>query len=648
DDGTELADLAELEGTWVRVESNNPANDFMKVEVVGDAGTIVDASSSSFSENEVKWQAITPSGPASFSYLELGSDRGRYDATLTIVSEDELEIAVGNSGAGNTQKWWRDDGTIVDTSAQVLDCSIDTDTVLRAGPAPVDYIASCVVDVTAMLTIEPGVVIEFESDAGLGVYDNGFLNAEGTAEAPIVFRGLRDERGFWRGVHTEADTVLEHVSVENAGSNYVYCCNEAAAVFAKDGRLSMESTTIRDSGALGLALRNGVTLTRYGQNTITGSVDAPVRADFELAGNFDGLGSDYTGNDVDFIELATTRVDRATTLPPANVPYRVEDGVVDVTDALRIEAGVEIHMQADAGIGVFDGGSLDLAGSAGQPVVIRGAQAVRGFWRGIHVETNSLSNRFSYAEIAHTGSDYVYCCNDIAAVYLKGGRLSISDSILSEGSSYGVYANADAQLQFDRNTIRTHSEAPLYLAAERAGELDGLGSTYENNGENYVRIFNSDVSQTTFWPRNAVPYLIGQFVVDVTEGLSIEPGAEVVFEENAGIGVYNNGSLNAVGSASAPIVFRGRQDVPGFWRGIHTETTSVLNEISHGTIQNAGSNYVYCCNVSAGLLVRRGTMNLNQSTIADNDGCGVSVNSSATLTESGNTFANNEDGNICN
>ncbi|MEM6925827.1 MAG: hypothetical protein AAF602_02765 [Myxococcota bacterium] len=597
DDGTELADLAVLEGTWIRVESNNPVNDFMKVEVGGDAGTIVDAAGSGFGENDVKWQAITPSGPSVFTYLELGSDRGRYDATLTVVSEDELEIVVGNSGAGNAQKWWRDDGTIVDTSAQMLDCSIATDTVLRAGPAPVDYIADCVVDITATLTIEPGVVIEFEANAGLGIYDNGFLDAEGTVEAPIVFRGARDERGFWRGIHTETDTVLEHVSVENAGSNYVYCCNEAAAVFAKDGRLSMESTTIRDSGAYGLVLRNAVTLNRYGQNTITGGVDAPVLADFETAGSFDGLASDYSGNDVDFIDMGTNRVDRSTTLLPANVPYRVEGRVLDVTDALRIEAGVELRMRADAGIGVFDGGSLELAGTEAQPVVIRGEQAVRGFWRGIHVETNSPFNRFSYAEIAHTGSNYVYCCNTIAAVFVDDGRLTLSDSTLSEGSSYGVYADSDSELQFDRNVIRTHSEAPVYVAAERAGDLDGLGSTYENNDDNYVRIFSSDVSRATIWPRNAVPYLIDPFVVDVTEGLTIEPGTEVVFEENAGIGVYNNGSLNAVGSASAPIVFRGLQDVSGFWRGIHTETTSVMNEISYGTIKNAGSNYVYCCNV---------------------------------------------------
>ncbi|MEM6925828.1 MAG: hypothetical protein AAF602_02770 [Myxococcota bacterium] len=45
--------------------------------------------------------------------------------------------------------------------------------------------------------------------------------------------------------------------------------------------------------------------------------------------------------------------------------------------------------------------------------------------------------------------------------------------------------------------------------------------------------------------------------------------------------------------------------------------------------------------------MKSGTMDLNQSTVTDNDGCGVAVGA-GTLTESGNTFAANENGNICN
>lgn len=647
DAGCDEPELGQIDGDWIRISSSNPSSDLMKVEVTGDAGTITDPADSGFRIGDVKWLDITPSGPHTFSYLELGSDGGRYDATITLVNDDELEIVVGHSGAGNTQSWVRDDGTVVDTSAEALDCNINTDTTLRPRPGPVDYTVDCVVDITATLTIEPGVVIAFQSNAGLGVYDNGYLNARGTAEAPIVLRGERDERGFWRGIHTETDTVLTHVSIENAGSNYVYCCNEAAAVFAKNGRLTMEHTTIRDSGAYGLVLRDAVTVSGYTENTITGGDDAPILADFEAAGQLDGPGSDYTGNVQDTIDLRATPVDEPTTLRPTNVPYRVEGDVVDITDAVRLEAGVELRMQANAGLGVFDDGALELAGTETRPVQILGVSNVRGFWRGIHIETNSPLNRFTFAEIANTGSNYVYCCNEKAAVFVKSGRLTLSDSTLSEGSSHGVYATDDALLTFSRNVIRTHTEAPLYLAAERAGDLDGLGSTFEDNGDNYVRIFNSHISSATTWPQNEVPYLLDSFVLDVTAALSIESGAEIVFDSNAGVGVYDNGSLFAVGSSSAPIDFRGRQDISGFWRGIHTETTNDNNVISHATIKNAGSNYVYCCNVKAGLLVKGGTMRLEQSTITDNDGCGVHVRTGATLTEANNVYARNESGHVC-
>ncbi|MEZ4851034.1 MAG: hypothetical protein R3B93_20945, partial [Bacteroidia bacterium] len=112
--------------------------------------------------------------------------------------------------------------------------------------------------------------------------------------------------------------------------------------------------------------------------------------------------------------------------------------------------------------------------------------------------------------------------------------------------------------------------------------------------------------------------------------------------------VYDNGTLNAVGTASNKIIFRGKENVKGYWRGIHTETNSNSNEITHAEIANAGSNYVYCCNDIAGLIVKDGKMKVTNSYIHDNDGCGIFVKSGATLEESGNTFANNTDGNICN
>ena len=650
----DLISLAKLNGTWIRVESNNPSSDFMKIEAAGGTGIIIDKAGSGFSDGDIKWQGITPVDLTSFAYQELGSDYNYYDATITMVNDNELRINVGNSGAGNSQKWLRDDGTIVNNNPTILDCNYFTeDRVLLNTTSAIDYVVTCVMDITASVTIEPGVVIAFEENAGFGVYDAGSLNAVGTSAEPIVFRGETHNTGFWRGVHVETNSSknrFEFVTVEDAGSNYVYCCNEKASLFIKDGQMTIQNSTFRNGANFGILAKAAASLPNFQNNTITTHGDYPMNLAITRAGDLDGTGSDYTGNSKDFIYISGSTVDDITEISATNVPFLLDGEVFDIKEPLTLKAGVELAFEENGGLGVYDGGSLKLEGSASNQVILRGKEANKGYWRGIHIETNSSGNNFSYVRISDAGADYVYCCNEIASVFLKGGTLAMSNTTISNGDSYGFYADKNASIaSFSNNTITTHAKTPLYLAAERAGELTGTGSDFTGNDDDYAQIYNSGIALPTDWPRLNVPYLVAtNAVLDVTSPFGIEEGTEVVFGENAGIGVYDNGTLNAVGTASNKIIFRGKENVKGYWRGIHTETNSNSNEITHAEIANAGSNYVYCCNDIAGLIVKDGKMKVTNSYIHDNDGCGIFVKSGATLEESGNTFANNTDGNICN
>ena len=654
DDDTpgDVADISAIQGDWIRIESNNPANDFMKITVTGTSGTLSDGAGSSFSTGEVKWTSIAGATANTFSYEELGSDRNYYSSTMTLVNQDELSLSVGSSGAGNAQKWLRDDGSIVDDSSQQLDCSYSVPTTLTNNVAAVDYIVDCVVDITSAFTIEPGVVIEFQNNAGLGIYDAGTITAVGTSADPIIFRGTSQTQGFWRGVHLETRSVLnnlEHLTIQDAGSNYVYCCNEPATLFLKNAQLSMTNVSIANGAALGIYMGAGTEFASYSGNSITSHTGAPISAELASLGDLDGLGSSYTGNDESYIEVRATNVAEETELVKVDVPYRLEGSVLDVTEPLTIGPGVELIIEENGGIGVYDSGTLTLNGTDSEPIVIRGVDPVAGYWRGIHIETVGLANKFTYANISDAGSNYVYCCNDAATVFLKGGRLEMTNTTLSNGDAYGLFANAGAELaNYSTNVITTHSDAPLYLAAERAGELDGMDSDYSGNSIGFVDISDSNVSEASDWPSNNIPYRIDS-VLDITQPLSLAAGSEVVFLENGGLGIYDSGSINALGTASERIVFRGDQAVAGYWRGIHIETNSLANSLSNVDINHAGSNYVYCCNEKAAILLKgSGRLSLTSSNIADNNGCGVRVSVSAVLEESSNTYSNNADGNICN
>ncbi|MEL6590761.1 MAG: hypothetical protein AAFQ68_11795, partial [Bacteroidota bacterium] len=558
---------------------------------------------------------------------------------------------------GNAQKWLRDDGTIAPTVGETLDCnSFTVDRVLTNGPATVDYVvpSGCVLDITAALTIEPGTVIEFEENAGIGVYDNGTIKAIGTESEQIVLRGTQNVQGYWRGIHIETNSLnnrFENLTVQNAGANYVYCCNEVATIFLKDGKLALKNVTVAEGGAHGIYARSSAEFSEYSNVTVTTHKETPLLVAPNILQYLDGETSDYTGNDQDFIEVLDGDFTEAATIKANNVAFLFPNKVLDVKEAIEFEAGTDIFVSENGGIGVFDNGALKLSGTASANVLIRGKEPVAGYWRGIHMETSSLKNQFSYAQISEAGSDYVYCCNDIATVFLKAGKLAMDHTTLLNGDGYGLLVKEAAELrEYQANTITSHNDFPIYIHAERIGELDGSASDYSGNvgDHDYVAIFTSTTENATTFPKNNVPYLvITNTVLNFKEPLKIDAGVEVVFEQNAGMGIYDNGTFNVIGTASEKIIFRGRENVSGYWRGIHTETTSSENRMDHVELRNAASNYVYCCNDFAGLLVKSGTMEVTNSYIADNDGCGIFVKSGGTLTEAGNTFANNTDGNIC-
>ncbi|GAB4428940.1 MAG: hypothetical protein OHK0039_47540 [Bacteroidia bacterium] len=647
------AKLADLAGTWVRVESNNTAYDGMKVRVSSDKGTVTDAAGSVFSVGDIKWQDITPSGAKTYDYMELGDDGNYYEAELTLVNDTVVEVAVVASGAGNVQRWVLE-GTGSSNTAltETLPCDyFSTARTLKNGPAAIDYIVTCVMGIGAAVTIEAGTVIAFQEDAGLGILTNGSLKAVGTATSGIVFRGTTHTKGWWRGIYFDSNSInnqLDYVTIEDAGSNYVYCCEDPTSVRLHSGKLSIKRTTLRNGKGHGITARANGTFEAYEQVRVESHDEYPAYFDMARVGETDGTGSDYSGNGKNFFYIYEGTISEAATWPRANVPYLVTGSVIDVTAPLSIAAGTEVVFEENGGIGVYNQGTFALQGTAANPVIIRGKEAVKGYWRGIHIETNSLNNKIDYARISDAGSSYVYCCNDPATLYLKSGKCEVTNSTLSNGAGYGIFTGDNFSFAaYQSNTITTHDQTPLFITIGQLGELDGMGSSYSGNSADYIGVGASSLTAPTTWKKAQVPYLLEGEVYDITARLDVAAGVTAVWKENGGMGVYNGGILNIAGTAAERVVFRGLSDVQGYWRGIRTETNSADNRVAYTDVRNAGSSYVYCCNDPAGLYVHGGQLRVEYSHISYSGGCGIRVNSGATLNENNNTFDSNADSDIC-
>jgi len=448
-------DLSALQGDWYLVDGNNPNALGMHVDIDVDEGTVIDPASTSLNAGDTKWRNIRQTGDDEFEHEELGSDRNYYPATMEIVGDTALEIRVQAAGAGNVQSWRRNPPSI---PATVLDRNYfadGEDRTLVNTLAAIDYRVTGVMDITVAVTIEPGVVIEFEEDAGFGVYDSGSLNAVGTASQPIVFQGSSSTKGYWRGIHLETNSVnnqLEHVQLSDAGSDYVYCCNPVASLYLKDGSAELGNLSITNGAGYGIATGNDFIMKRIDQTDISGHEDYPVSVSAEQLGAFSAGNYDFTGNDEDFIYVYNSAIREETTWYPCGLPFLVEN-VIDITRPLTIEPGTEVAFAENAGLGVYDNGSINAVGTPEDRIRFSGKEAVPGYWRGIHVETNSNNNRFEYVELGGGGSNYVYCCNEVANLLVKRGQFTLQNSFIYDSGACGVFIIPNAEFIESGNTF---------------------------------------------------------------------------------------------------------------------------------------------------------------------------------------------------
>lgn len=132
--------------------------------------------------------------------------------------------------------------------------------------------------------------------------------------------------------------------------------------------------------------------------------------------------------------------------------------------------------------------------------------------------------------------------------------------------------------------------------------------------------------------------------ITVNANLIIEPGVEIIMCAGARLTVAKNGSLNAVGSDSSPIMFSGKTATPGFWEVLHIDSNNPSNELNHVILSDGGgvssfNNATIWVNDN-----NTGQLTIKNSTVKNSKGFGILVEGIASIPNfSSNTFSNNGD-----
>ena len=352
-----------------------------------------------------------------------------------------------------------------------LPSNISSNTILPdlfADEAYPDYYATRSVQITAGLTLDPGVVIECASDVTIFVNgSNAYLSAGGTASKNIIFRGSEQIKGWWKTINFNSVNLknkLEHAQVLHAGSSAIAGLKTAVYINSSAScRASITNTHISMNDGHGLCVdgsNNG--LIAFSENKFTNNTDAPLVLGAENLYSLDKA-SIYTGNGVQAIVVKTAGNGNVVfttsgTIKAQSIDYHFYSSA-ELKTNLTFEPGVTWLFNSGTKLWVTANGSLIAIGSATQKITFSGLTQSPGAWNGIELSSPSPDNAINNAIISFGGNTSGRKAN----IYMANpSRLNLTNSVISDSQTWGVFlAPGSTELTESNNVFQNNASGDI-------------------------------------------------------------------------------------------------------------------------------------------------------------------------------------------
>jgi hypothetical protein len=305
-----------------------------------------------------------------------------------------------------------------------------------------DYYANRSVQITAGLTLEPGVVIECASDVSVFVNgSNAYLNAGGTASKNIIFRGKEKIKGFWKNINFNSVNILNklnYVQVLHAGSSAAN--GFKTAIYIKSSascRAAITNTRISMTDGYGLFVdgnENG--LIEFSRNTFSDNTEAPMMVGAENLYSLDN-DSQYTGNGIQAIVVkggSAARFESTGTIKALSIDYHFLSKA-ELRTKLTFEPGVTCLFSSGTNLWVTSTGVLVAKGTPTEKITFSGIASSPGAWNGIELASTSPENSIDHAIISYGGNSSGRDAN----IYMSNpSKLTLTNSTISDSQTWGV------------------------------------------------------------------------------------------------------------------------------------------------------------------------------------------------------------------
>jgi hypothetical protein len=355
---------------------------------------------------------------------------------------------------------------------------------------PYRFVESKKYNIKNALNIAAGNTLEFSNGAGFRLGEqssdcantSGSLNATGTINSPITFKGATPGEGTWLGIgfnSASPNNNLVYCSIIGGGSDRIYNASDFAAniTLQCNSRVTIQNSTISDSGGFGIyMLDEDAELEGFEENTLENNELAPLWMHLPQVDQLDAATSYAEGNGRPYIQVQGDAITEADlTIKKLEVPYRIETEESGretyVERAITIEAGAILEFETGAGMVLGSPGvdcipttgSMNAQGTAEEPIIFRGATEGQGTWLGIGINSSTSANRFTYCEISGGGSKQMYNAGGQGNIVMTcGANLILENSTVENSGGWGVdFVQGSNSLSQSGNTFTNNASGDI-------------------------------------------------------------------------------------------------------------------------------------------------------------------------------------------
>jgi len=443
----------------------------------------------------------------------------------------------------------------------------------------------------ALLTIEKGSTLVFQNSVELTVGGDGALKAVGTVTEPILFTGEQKTAGYWKGLRfyysNNVKNELDYVTVEYGGGNsYGNVVLDASS--GNPSRLKISNSTLRHSSEYGFWFDDGAIIDKFTNVTSTKNSKSAGLLSASALDSLDNA-SKFTGNSHDNIALKGSSLNKDAVWQPLTVPVNVL-GDINIYNNLKIKSNSTFLMNNGVTFTINSTGSLIAKGTKSESILFTGEQKTAGYWKGLRFYySNNVKNELDYVTVEYGGG------NGYGNVLLDASsgnpsRLKISNSTLQHSSKYGFWFDDGAIIdKFTNVTSTKNSKSAGLLSASALDSLDSA-SKFTGNSHDNIALKGSSLNKDTVWQPLTVPVnALGD--INIYNNLEIKSDSTFLMNSGVAFTINSAGSLIAKGTKAKPILFTGKQQTAGYWKGLRFYySNNAKNKLDYVTVEYGGGN----------------------------------------------------------